>query len=92
MEEAVVGERGEGTGRVKRGRLIASASQFGIQLHLLAISILKMEQYAGSSFFNDIITMVRDPQFDITLFNTKIKDVAGCMHINERVDGTSISK
>lgn len=34
-----------------------------------------MQQYGGTSFCNEIITIVRDPMFDLTLFNTKFKDV-----------------
>lgn len=56
------------------------------------ISILELEQNSGTSFSNDIITIVRDPELDLNLLNTKRNHVERCRFRNASVVGSSIRK
>lgn len=51
--------------------------------HVLPISVLKMEQFVHTSYCNDLIMTVSDPEFDLNNSNTKITDLDGCMLIHE---------
>lgn len=61
-------------------------------VHLLEISILEIEQYAGPSFCNANISTTRDPKFNLVLFNTKTNDVEGCRLVYGTVLGSCIAK
>lgn len=54
--------------RVRKKRNdIKKATWTEIIISLLAVSILEIELLAGSSFCNDVIAIVRDPEFDLNL-------------------------
>lgn len=69
------GEDGTGSVNVFTGNAKKRRAQ--ILMHILSIYILEMAQFAGTSFCNDIVAILRDPDLDLTVFITKIEDVEG---------------
>lgn len=62
----------------KKHKIIEEKARAEIIIALRTISMLKMKHLAGRSICNEFIDIVKDAEFDLNIFLTRIKDVEGC--------------
>lgn len=65
----------------KRRKVIVKETRAELLIPLLDVSMVEIELPTCSSYYMDIIDILRDPNFDLNLFPTIIKAVEGCRAI-----------
>lgn len=69
----------------KKRKIIGKKKRAERLIPLLVVSILEIDLLTGSSYCNDARAILRNPEFYLNLFTTRIKHVGRCRIIQESV-------